>query len=76
MEPWFKWSWLHGIKPIHPNGRIVTRAYLMIAIPCMFASLGVFGIGPVLRAIAVAVFLASGVAYWVLVYWNLAERDR
>jgi hypothetical protein len=71
MEPWFRWSWLLGIKPVHPKGWTTLGVWFVVAIPLMLASLGLLGEQPVLRAIASAAFVGSAIGFFWLVFWRL-----
>ena len=75
MEPWFAWSWLIGIKPVHPNGWVALGVYWVVAIPLMFGALGAFALGPLVQAIAAIAFVTASLATFALVYWRFKERD-
>ena len=68
MEPWFGWSYLLGIKPIHPNGWAALGAWFLLAIPLGLGSLGIFGEQAVLQALCSIGFVVSGVAFFWLVF--------
>jgi len=57
MEPWFEWSWIPGIKPIHSNGWLFAGVFWIIEAPLLFATVGAFGLNPVLQILAGAAFL-------------------
>ena len=75
MEPWFAWSWLIGIKPIHPNGWVAIGMYWLVAIPLMFGGLGAFDLGPLVQAMAAIAFVAASLAMFGIVYSRLKQRD-
>lgn len=68
MEPWFEWSWLLGIKPIHPNGWLVVAGFWIIEAPLMFAAVGAFKLGPLIQVIAAAVFAVVAFTTFVFVF--------
>ena len=73
MEPWFRWSWLLGIKPVHSSGWAETGIFFLVAVPLMFGSLGAFGEHLVITAFCSMAFVASVVAFFWLVFWKLDD---
>jgi hypothetical protein len=74
MEPWFGWSYLLGIKPVHPNGWVALGLWFIVAIPLGLGALGAFEEHPILRAICSIAFVASALAFFWLVFWKFEER--
>ena len=68
MEPWFEWSWLFGIKPIHPNGWLVAVGFWIIEAPLMFAALGAFDLDPLAQATAAFLFIVVGFAIFAFTF--------
>lgn len=75
MEPWFEWSWLLGIRPVHPNGWVALGCYLLVSTLLAPGSLGMFGNYPLLRAICALGFLASSLAFFWTVFWNFSRSE-
>jgi hypothetical protein len=75
MEPWFRWSWLLGIKPVHPNGWTALGVWFLVAIPLMLGGIGMFGEQPVLQALCSVAFAASAVGFFWLVFWRFEGRS-
>ena len=74
MEPWFAWSYLLGIRPIHPSGWVALGTWFLVGAPLGFGFIGAFGDSPFLRAICAFGFAASAVAFFWLVLSRMAER--
>lgn len=75
MEPWFEWSWLLGIKPIHPYGWLLVALFWSIEIPLMFAVVGYFELATIHQLAAVVGFVAVGLTAFAITFWKLKDRD-
>ncbi|HUE78154.1 MAG TPA: hypothetical protein VMN38_00790 [Sphingomicrobium sp.] len=73
MEPWFGWSWLLGIKPVHPNGWAALGVWFLVAIPLMFGSVGAFGEQSAVQVLCAVAFVASAVVFFWLVFLKFQE---
>ena len=73
MEPWFEWSWLTGIKPIHPNGWLFAGIFWIIEAPLMFVTAGAFNLGPIIQIVAGAAFLLVGAAGFAFTFSKFRE---
>ena len=68
-EPWFRWSYALGIRPIHPKGSTAVGMWFSVAIPSGLISIGVGDLNAVFRAMAALLFLASGIGFSATVFW-------
>ena len=75
MEPWFRWSWSLGIKPVHPNGWKTVGVAFLLSVPLMLGAVGAFGEQPVLQALSSIAFVAVGLLFFWLVYSRLEGRS-
>src|SRR4030095_8659042 len=73
-EPWFRCSWIHGIKPIHANGWIALGAFLAAVL--IFGGALLSTHNQIAEAICTIGFVGSALAYFALVYWKLEERNK
>lgn len=69
-EPWFRWSYALGIRPIHPKGWTVVGLWFLVAIPSGLVAIGVGEVNAILRAISAFLFLGSGIAFFATVFWK------
>lgn len=69
MEPWFDWSWLLGIKPVHPNGWLALGCYLLASAALALGALGMFGELPLLKAVCAIGFVGASLLFFWIVFW-------
>ena len=74
-DPWFRRSWLGGIKPIHPRGRQIIWLYTLVSLALMPFAVGLIGDWPVIEVIAGVVFVAVSLVFWWVAFWNMSSRE-
>lgn len=63
-EPWFRWSIIYGIEPIHKNGWTLIGLYFVFAIPSGLMALGLLEYQNITRPIGIITFLAVSLGFF------------
>lgn len=72
-NPWFRWSYLFGIRPVHRNGYLAIGGWLLIAVPSAFVATGAAGSSDIARITAAIVFIATNLTFFWVVFLNLSK---
>jgi hypothetical protein len=75
-EPWFTWSFLHGIKPIHAYGWAFLSLWIMLSLTLALVALGEFKASTLIRMGSGVSFIGTCAAFAWIVFRTFDRRSQ